>query len=731
MTKLLGTRVQHLILLVSGQKPTIPSVGVMPDSNQWHWSNIMEGELAWNRADDIWYYNNGSEIKALNYATTETITPETTALFDAEKQADENGYAYLAGKDFVLFSNETSSEVSFQKQSIYLCIANTSPGESPETNPEKWENKGTSVVISSGGLAQVYFLNETEIKAVSGYKNNNNVVNLETGAILKYDSAATEGIQPNDNGESTGRWVKVGEMLGEIAIDNVKGLRSELDELDVSAQNGLVKTDRKIGLGGNLNNNVEILLNSNNITFSEDLRMFIPPNLDSAIFKMVFIPDTFQFVIGGFFSGHLKRLNDDGSEDITYSLPPTNYFQVNAIAAQPDGKIIVAGSIDVTFSVFLRRFNQDGSEDITFTKPSTINGQIQALTLQEDGKILVGGNFNGFLKRLNQDGTEDITFTPASIVRYVSSVALQTDGKILAKGGLGLVKRLDSTGIEDSSFTTIDLSPYEISIITLQPDGKILVTFGVLNGITMCKRFNSDGSEDLTFTQLTVEQRIQDIALQDDGKILIGLSSNGFLKRLNSDGSEDMTFTPPSTITGTVSQVIFVEGFIVIATGSTIKFLYEDGSEDTEVKTVFANGLLEHAEQYHRYYSDRTLVDKEYVDNLLKNNYHTRKEGPNNVVVRRNKTVIIQGALLNTDGLTISLEKPVSGYKNEYAVHLWTGNSVPEIYHPTNTYHEGGRSSSDVYTNMKLELVYKQIEVEPDTWEIRCSANYYSSPPLE
>ena len=732
MTKLLSTRVQHLILPVSGQKPTVPGANTMPDSPTWRWSDIMEGEFAWNRPDNIWYYRDGGTIEVLGSTPPEVITPELTAAYDPEKPNDPGtGFAYISGSDFVTYINGSSPDPEFQILQIYLCIESAYTGESPETHPEKWEPKGNSVEIHSNSLSQIFFANELEIKAITGYIKGSNIVNLANGAILKYDSEATSGIQPNDNAGSTGRWVKVGQMLREITIDNVTGLRTELDELNVSTQNGLVKTDGKIGLGGQMNNNVEILLNSNSIVFSEDMRMFIPPNLDSSIFKMVFIPDTFQFVIGGFFSGHLKRLNEDGSEDITYSLPPTTGFQVNAIVAQPDGKIIVAGAIGVSFSVFLKRFNQDGSEDLTFTMPSSINGQIQTLALQEDGKVLVGGNFNGFLKRLNQDGTEDITFTPASIVRYVSSVALQTDGKILAKGGIGLVKRLDSTGIEDSSFTTIDLSPYEISLITLQPDGKILVAFGVLNGITMLKRFNSDGSEDLTFTQLTVERGFQDIVLQDDGKILLGLSSDGFLKRINSDGSEDMTFTPPSTIRNTVSQIIFIEGFILVATSSTIKLLHEDGSEDTEVKTRFADGLLEHAEQYHRYYSDRTLVDKEYVDNLLKNDYYTRKEGPNNIVVRRNRPVIIQGALLNTDSLTISLEEPVTGYKNEYAVHLWTGNSIPEISHPTNTYHEGGRSSIDVYTNMKLEIVYKQVEVEPDRWEIRCAVTYYSIPPLE
>ncbi|TAJ13065.1 hypothetical protein DMA11_10390 [Marinilabiliaceae bacterium JC017] len=58
-----GTRVQHLTLTTAGQTPTMPQAGLMPGNAGWLETDLMISEWAWNKVDDIWYYNNGIEIK--------------------------------------------------------------------------------------------------------------------------------------------------------------------------------------------------------------------------------------------------------------------------------------------------------------------------------------------------------------------------------------------------------------------------------------------------------------------------------------------------------------------------------------------------------------------------------------------------------------------------------------------------------------------------------------------
>ena len=72
-------------------------------------------------------------------------------------------------------------------------------------------------------------------------------------------------------------------------------------------------------------------------------------------------------------ANYIARLNSDGSADMTFT--PQAAAGVNAVAVQPDGKILVGGTIgDVTYngvstfiSHYLLRLNADGTPDSNFT----------------------------------------------------------------------------------------------------------------------------------------------------------------------------------------------------------------------------------------------------------------------------------------------------------------------------------------------------------------------------
>jgi uncharacterized delta-60 repeat protein len=81
----------------------------------------------------------------------------------------------------------------------------------------------------------------------------------------------------------------------------------------------------------------------------------------------------------------------------------------------------------------IARLNSDGSLDTTFESSSGPNLQVNTLALQSDGKVLVGGQFtsiNGVsrnrIARLNSDGSLDTGFDPGTGFGHtVFALALQ------------------------------------------------------------------------------------------------------------------------------------------------------------------------------------------------------------------------------------------------------------------------------------------------------------------
>ncbi len=113
------------------------------------------------------------------------------------------------------------------------------------------------------------------------------------------------------------------------------------------------------------------------------------------------------------------RYNSDGSLDTSFNntgivmtdLDSDDYAQ--SVALQSNGKIVVAGSIDQNFA--LMRYKSDGSPDTGFstsgivtTSIGTISAFGQALAIQPDGKIVVAGH--------NDSDAGDIDF---AVARYI------------------------------------------------------------------------------------------------------------------------------------------------------------------------------------------------------------------------------------------------------------------------------------------------------------------------
>jgi uncharacterized delta-60 repeat protein len=331
------------------------------------------------------------------------------------------------------------------------------------------------------------------------------------------------------------------------------------------------------------------------------------PGANGIVMALAVQPDG-KILVGGMFTrlggggtgtttrNHLGRLNADGSLDVSFD--PGANGDVYAFAVQADGKILVGGwfttlgggGTGTTTRNCLGRLNADGSLDATFNPGAT--NAINALALQPDGKIVVGGFFftlggggtgttaRSMIGRLNADGSLDTGFNPGAN-DSVEALSLQPDGKILVGGmftrlgggGMGTTTRnqlgrLNADGSLDTSFDpgvgSIPLRSPSVPAVAVQPDGKILVGGGFTRlggggtGTTARNnlgRLNADGSLDADFDP-GVSGMVRAFVVQPDGKILVGgvftrlggggtgTTARNNLGRLNADGSLDTNFDP-------------------------------------------------------------------------------------------------------------------------------------------------------------------------------------------
>jgi uncharacterized delta-60 repeat protein len=284
------------------------------------------------------------------------------------------------------------------------------------------------------------------------------------------------------------------------------------------------------------------------------------------------------------------------AQPIDAAFAPSLDAEVFALAAQSDGKILVAGNFTTIGSVArirLARLNSDGSLDGSFTpSPNTTSS---CLALQPDGKILVGGDFtavNGLVRarlaRLNADGSLDPTFTNGADAS-VRAIVLQPDGKILVGGYFvqfaGTARtslvRLNADGSLDAAFspvitgTLFPTSATFIEAIAVQPDGKIFVggNFTTVAGQTRnsLARLNADGSLDATFT-LNANSDVQTIVFQSDGKMLVAGSfsqlggiNRAHVVRLLSNGTVDPAFTTSGTDSAVQQVGVQTDGKILLS----------------------------------------------------------------------------------------------------------------------------------------------------------------------
>jgi uncharacterized delta-60 repeat protein len=309
-----------------------------------------------------------------------------------------------------------------------------------------------------------------------------------------------------------------------------------------------------------------------------------------------------------------------------------NREQATDVAVQPDGKIVVVGSLyspSLTSDFFLARYLANGTPDKSFGANGLVitnidqKAEARVLLLQTDGKIIAAGwawtsdpyHLYCVLARYTAAGQLDPTFGTGGIVRtnifeyhtQIYALGLQADGKIIAAGSATdrdvpypasrfLLVRYNANGSLDTTLNTTGIVTTLIrgydfaNAVIVLPSGKLLAVGGstprgpTAPAFTLV-RYNANGSVDTSFgdngAAVTILNGVvQAAALQPDGKILaVGggpllYGQRGFsLVRYTPTGQLDTSFQGgviTSTIDFSASDVAMrPDGGIVVA-GTTI-----------------------------------------------------------------------------------------------------------------------------------------------------------------
>jgi uncharacterized delta-60 repeat protein len=230
----------------------------------------------------------------------------------------------------------------------------------------------------------------------------------------------------------------------------------------------------------------------------------------------------------------LLRLNPDGGADAGFDTSSYSFGRITALAAQRDGRILVAGDMGGGFARGLNRFMPSGRIDPGFTPTTSL---IEVIDPQPDGKILIAGIFDPPLPggsmavlRLKADGTRDGAFRALGDMGRIHSVARQQDGRILVGGSFqaygGIPRngsfRLNPDGSLDEEFNPTIRARGLLPL----PDGKILA-YGPLGeyGVRDIRRLLPDGRADAAFTSnlpQIMNREFTNVVLQPNGDLLVG-----------------------------------------------------------------------------------------------------------------------------------------------------------------------------------------------------------------
>jgi uncharacterized delta-60 repeat protein len=279
--------------------------------------------------------------------------------------------------------------------------------------------------------------------------------------------------------------------------------------------------------------------------------------------------------------GHLDQ--SFGDNGVSVIAPPGGAGMDSGagIALQSDGKIVIAGTARYQgtgpLAMAAVRLLPNGTPDPAFGHdgvtlvPIGTEAIANAVAVEPDGKILLGGG--GLIGdkqfaaiRLNPDGSPDSSFGTAGVTTLgppgvAWGMAVKPDGKILLGGEQDaagsetfMAAQLLPSGAVDQSFGDDGVLEQPIgskslaTVVALQPDGRAViagsaVTSGGIVGAAF--RLLPDGSIDPSFGSAGIatfpDHTVNATALDSSGRIVIA-GVGATVTRLRPDGNVDRSF---------------------------------------------------------------------------------------------------------------------------------------------------------------------------------------------
>ncbi len=261
----------------------------------------------------------------------------------------------------------------------------------------------------------------------------------------------------------------------------------------------------------------------------------------------------------------------------------------NAIVLQPDGKIVVAGSVSAgqarNFS--LLRFNADGSLDSSFNREGALitsvslgDDEALALGILADGRIVAGG------------------YSSNGQTRDFALACYFPDGRLDKDFGRNGIVQTPVSGGDD-----------EISALVITPDNKIVVAgnvTGTAGSVAVAARYLADGELDSSFGERGVsligvgsESRAEGIALRDHGGVVLsGTFRSGsrvslMLAALDENGLLEKTFGKQG-VAMPAGNLPMSEGYRLAADDEGLLYVAgasgAPGRRDTALFRFFSNG---------------------------------------------------------------------------------------------------------------------------------------------